>query len=168
MDEGRLVFIPYLCSLLMFSVLPSYATEPDVTPWQNSVFNSEKGALAIQQVQAAQGNAEAQAVMGERYARGDGVAQDTKEAFMWYQKSADQGFPAGLGFLSDTYLHDKNYEESYFWFLLELQFVCPSTFCFQLGEPFASHLTPEQVAKVKKRAEEWKPIPSSSTADAKE
>ena len=41
---------------------------------------------------AEQGIAEAQFILGMRYAAGRGVRQDYAEAIKWYRKSAEQGF----------------------------------------------------------------------------
>ncbi len=42
-------------------------------------------------VMAAQRNADAEYVLGERYQTGDGVPQDLKAAVEWYLKAARQG-----------------------------------------------------------------------------
>lgn len=39
---------------------------------------------------AEQGDAQAQFVLGTSYARGEGVAQDAKQAMIWYRKAAEQ------------------------------------------------------------------------------
>lgn len=46
---------------------------------------------SLPHARAAQGDAEAQLQMGMRYAAGDGVAQNDKEAALWFAKAAKQG-----------------------------------------------------------------------------
>ena len=43
------------------------------------------------------GHAKAQCHLGRFYYRGDGVEKDLSEAFKWYFKSADQGYPMAQG-----------------------------------------------------------------------
>ena len=48
-------------------------------------------ALRLLNPLAAEGNAEAQAVLGKMYETGQGVAKNDAEAAIWYRKAADQG-----------------------------------------------------------------------------
>ena len=72
------------------------------------------GAVPFSQVlvQANAGIAKAQVAVGDAYAKGNGVPQDYKKAFTWYQKAADQGYAQGqrpLGALYELgYGVDKN------------------------------------------------------------
>ena len=64
-------------------------------------------------VRAEQSDAEAQYLLGDMYAKGEGTPQDTKEAVRWYRASAEQGhakaqfnlafmYQYGLGAPQDT------------------------------------------------------------------
>jgi len=55
---------------------------------------------------AEQGDAEAQYNLGVRYANGEGVPEDYKEAVKWFRKAAEQGFAAAHEFAYETDLRD--------------------------------------------------------------
>jgi uncharacterized protein len=42
-------------------------------------------------IKAEQGDAESQNNLGARYANGEGMVQDDKQAAFWFRKAADQG-----------------------------------------------------------------------------
>ena len=47
--------------------------------------------IAELRVEAEQGNAFAQFILGNAYDKGEGVAQDRREAVRWFRKAAEQG-----------------------------------------------------------------------------
>lgn len=53
------------------------------------------------------GDAESQAALGMRYARGEGVPQEAGAAVSWLRRAAEQGSPRGLYYLGLT--HDKGH-----------------------------------------------------------
>lgn len=53
---------------------------------------------------AEQGDVEAQFNLGVSYDQGQGVAQDAKQAVVWYRKAAEQGFAAAQHNLGVMYL----------------------------------------------------------------
>ncbi len=64
----------------------------------NNVEDKPKGRTNLYQdniAAAYRGDAEAQALVGIAYMLGDGIDINYKEAFNWFKKSADQGFPKG-------------------------------------------------------------------------
>jgi len=71
---------------------------------------------------AQQGDAKAQFNLAVRYAKGEGVAQDKKEAVYWYRQSAEQGFAVAQLALGKSYLMGegvpKNEQTAYMWLLL--------------------------------------------------
>ena len=52
---------------------------------------------------AAEGDAEAQWQLGQRYEKGDGVRQDSMRAIAQYKKAADQGHKAACAKLASCY-----------------------------------------------------------------
>ena len=65
--------------LLVFLLIPFFNAFP-------------KSEFSKNQKQAKKGNAAAQFNLGICYEQGRGVEKDTKKAFEWYKKSAEQGF----------------------------------------------------------------------------
>lgn len=61
------------------------------------------GALAQYRALAVQGNAAAQANLGDLYANGRGVARDDATAVTWFRKAAEQGDTYGESWLADMY-----------------------------------------------------------------
>lgn len=53
------------------------------------------GAAKAIRALADEGNAKAQAILGDMYMHGDGVPKDPAMAVQWYRKSAEQGWPGG-------------------------------------------------------------------------
>jgi len=68
-----------------------------VTAWmvldQNPAISGTKVPQTLPHARAAQGDAEAQLQLGLRYAEGDGVIQNDKEAAKWLALAAKQGLP---------------------------------------------------------------------------
>jgi TPR repeat protein len=119
---------------------------------------------------ADQGNSEAQSTLGVFYKNGLGTKQDNAEAFKWYRKAADQGdalaqwsigqmFKNGEGVKQDS-------EQAYFWELVAEKSQ-PDDPYSPHHEYYAKQLTPESIAAIKKRAQEWKPIPAPAEATGK-
>ena len=62
---------------------------------------------------ADQGNADAQARLGVRYAKGEGVPQDPAEAVRWFRKAADQGNADAQVFLGVMYDNGQGVPQDY-------------------------------------------------------
>ena len=66
-----------------------------VTAWfaldQHSTLSAAQAPASLPHIRAAQGDAEAQLQLGMRYAAGDGVIQNDKEAARWFALAAKQG-----------------------------------------------------------------------------
>ena len=79
-----------------------------------------KNALPFLEKSAAQGNAQAQNVLGCMYENGDGVPQDIKTAILWYEKAATLGSAAAqfnLGILYDVGKGvSQDYKKAAFWY----------------------------------------------------
>jgi putative methionine-R-sulfoxide reductase with GAF domain len=129
-----------------------YSAEADTSPEAYSgLALKDLGKLA----QA--GNASAEYALGMRYATGEGVAQDYREAMLWFLRSADHGsvraqsrvaswFWAGRGTSQD-------YSRAYFWALLAQSRGDETgrTIVLQTA-PF---LSPAQIDAEHKEAEKW-------------
>ena len=62
---------------------------------------------------AEQGNAGAQAMLGEMYGNGEGVPQNYAEALKWFRKAADQGDAQGQYDLGYSYDSGKGVPQDY-------------------------------------------------------
>ena len=75
-----------------------------------------------------------------------------------WQSLAEQGDVAAqdrIGWMYENGIGVKqSYTEAYFWLFLARR--------YRGGAEAAKYLTPEQIAAVKKRLEEWKPTPAAS------
>jgi TPR repeat protein len=83
---------------------PARVSNPSTTPRQVSTANDPylMNIDALRRI-AVQGDPTAQNLLGNRYARGIGVAQDTQMAGYWYRRAADQGFPEAQYQLGELY-----------------------------------------------------------------
>ena len=70
--------------LALLVVVACWGSTLQANDWKNAPISEVQKA-------AEQGLAEAQIVLGLMYARGEGVAQDDKQAVAWYRKAAEQG-----------------------------------------------------------------------------
>ncbi len=106
---------------------------------------------------AAAGNADAQYALGKRYATGDGVKQDYREAMRWFLPAADRGsaraqaraaafFLAGRGVPQD-------YSKAYFWALLA-KAGGDNEASFFIAQS-APYLSPAQINAEHMQAENW-------------
>lgn len=105
-------------------------SEPEVIvePEDNTNSESDEGENPASPVpdeddlmaRAKRGNAIAQNALGNCYRRGHGRQQNDEEAFKWYQKSADQGYPEAEKNLGWCYMKGRGVEanmgNSVFWF----------------------------------------------------
>jgi TPR repeat protein len=69
--------------------------------------------FAALQTSAEKGAADAQVSLGKRFAAGNGVAQDDKQAVEWYRKAADQGYAEGQCNLGLSYAEGKGVAKDY-------------------------------------------------------
>ena len=87
-------------------------------------------ALRLFRTRAEQGDAAAQNNLGNMYRRGEGVAQDSVQAYMWFTLAATR-FPA-----SETEKHENAIRDR---------------------EEVAAKMTAEQISEAQQLAREWKP-----------
>ncbi len=112
---------------------------------------------------ALQGDSNAQLNLGNYYATPQNAAPDFTMAAIWYRKAADQGNAEAQYRLGDLYYRGKgvpqqSYEDAYFWFTLASR-AGPAAYAVDLDET-ARHLTDAQIAAIKQRADDWKPVSS--------
>ncbi|MBT5073746.1 MAG: sel1 repeat family protein, partial [Kordiimonadaceae bacterium] len=62
--------------------------------------------------QAALGNTEAEFMLGEVYAKGQGIPQNQSEAMKWYKSAADKNHLQAQVELANAYLKNENYAEA--------------------------------------------------------
>jgi TPR repeat protein len=62
---------------------------------------------------ADQGDAVAQFLLGDQYAKGEGVSQDYAEAMTWFRKAAEQGRPVAKLYLGVMYAEGRGVPQDY-------------------------------------------------------
>lgn len=127
---------------------------------------------------AQQGNVTAQFNLGQLYDTGlNGVQINPKEAAMWYRMAAERGSSLGQSRLSRLYQMGsglkQDWNEAYFWWCLSVSKGLHGTFIdYAPGakrvtqeelsaaqtQKLEQHLSPKQIAAVKRRVKTWKPI----------
>jgi putative methionine-R-sulfoxide reductase with GAF domain len=106
---------------------------------------------------ALSGDPAAQYSLGLRYASGDGIRQDYREAISWFSKSANQGDVRAAPKLAAFYWAGrgatKDYSKAYFWGLLA-QAAGDETgrVIVMSSAPF---LTPASIARQQQQADKW-------------
>jgi len=109
-------------------------------------------------VEAEQGNAIAQFILGSMYENGEGVAQDYIEAMMWYHKAAEQGDTDAQYNLGNLYDNENlgvahDYVMSHMWFTIAS--VNGYQDAFKKRDSVAEKMTPSQIQEAQKLAREW-------------
>ena len=129
-------------------------TPPAPTPDKQATTAVSAPDFAATKKAAESDNALAQTNLGLMYYNGQGVPQDYAEAMKWYRLAADQGDALAQTNLGLMYYKGKgvppDYAEAYLWSLVAA--ASGYAVAAELLDPFASKLTPHQVAAAKKRA----------------
>ncbi len=107
---------------------------------------------------AASGDPPAQYALGVRYASGDGVKQDDKEAAAWFIKAAENGNVKAQAALGTRYWVGNrgvppSVTQAYFWTVLARAAGDQNSKTF--ATILASHLTRAQAAEIEQRANAW-------------
>jgi putative methionine-R-sulfoxide reductase with GAF domain len=107
---------------------------------------------------AASGDPPAQYALGLRYASGDGVKQDDKEAAAWFSKAAENGNVKAQAALGTRYFAGNrglppSLSQAYFWTVLARAAGDPSSKNF--ATILASHMSRAQAAAIEQKAEVW-------------
>jgi TPR repeat protein len=108
---------------------------------------------------ADQGDAVAQYLLGDQYAKGEGAPQDYAEAMIWFRKAAEQGHPVAKLYLGVMYAEGRgvpqDYVRAHMWFSLSAaQGEQKAVKALDMAE---RRMTPAQIAEAQKLSREWKP-----------
>jgi hypothetical protein len=113
---------------------------------------------------AHQGYARAQFALGERYARGDGIAKDEAEAARWYMLAADQGNYGAQLHLGVLYEYgrgvSKDFIQAYKWYAIAARGDAarnPKSQAIKNRDNLASKLTPDQLSEAQRLIDNWSP-----------
>lgn len=106
---------------------------------------------------ASQGDAKAENALGLRYATGDGVTLDEKQAARWFTSAAEHGNVAAQSKLGSLYWNGRGLPQSdnqaYFWTVLARAGGSDAS---KTMAPFiVARLTPAQRATIEKQAADW-------------
>jgi TPR repeat protein len=158
---------------LLLVILVTAAAVPAVAgPYEDGVATYNSGdyatALRVWRPLAEQGNAAAQANLGNMYTYGEGVARDQTVAISWSRKAAEQGY-ANAQLIFGTKCEKgegvpQDYVQAHKWYNLaasgsdadEQQTVVAAKY----SNAVAAKMTPAQIAEAHKLAREWKPTPA--------
>jgi putative methionine-R-sulfoxide reductase with GAF domain len=106
---------------------------------------------------ADKGDADAQNALGLRYASGDGVMQDEREAVSWFTKAAENGNVKAQVALGTRYWAGRgvtpSLQEAYFWTVLARAAGDKNSKTF--AELLASRMTRAEAASIEQRADRW-------------
>jgi TPR repeat protein len=106
---------------------------------------------------AAKGDAAAQNALGLRYATGDGVKPDEREAVNWFTRAANQGYIAAQSKLGSVYFRGRNIPQNlgqaYFWMVLARASGDENSKV--LAPLVAARLTREQITSIELDASHW-------------
>lgn len=114
--------------------------------------------LKILRPKALAGNASAQHNLGYMYEKGFGVPRNPAIAASWYQKSANQGYPAGQLALGRLYFEgdgrQRDLVEAYKWMYLAGR---GTSRAFQYLNVIGNMLTYDQMSEAMRRGQLWTP-----------
>lgn len=125
------------------------------------VTEDSKGAIALFEAAANQGDAHAQGQLGFLYRFGvNGVlAKNSQIASQWLLKAAQQGMPGAQNMLGNMYLAGegvpRNHQQAYFWYLLAS--ASGDSAAVTNRDNLEPHLTPQERADAQRNASAWKP-----------
>jgi Sel1 repeat-containing protein len=106
---------------------------------------------------ALQGDPTAENALGLRYATGDGVTPNEREAVRWFTKAAEQGNTAAQSKLGSVYFRGRdipqNFNQAYFWMALARANGDENSKV--LAPLVAAHLTRDQVTAIELDASRW-------------
>ena len=107
-------------------------------------------------VEAEQGNAGCQYILGVMYRKGEGVAQDFKETVKWYTKAAEQGDAKAQSTLGIMYDHGRgvvqDYKNAHMWF--NIAAANGNSKAVEKREIIAKEMAPSQIKKAQDMARE--------------
>ncbi len=111
---------------------------------------------------AREGEARAQFSIALLYLRGQGVARDTAVAMRWLRMAANRGDGEARLVLGDLYMKgpQRDYVKSYMWLILAVANLRgpQRKIAFRLRKQAAQRMTPEQIARAKQMAQDWRAL----------
>lgn len=149
------------------SVHSVFASFPALTPAKTAQPGPSVETATLEQLQhlAAQGDAAAENALGLRYATGDGVIRDEKEAARWFTSAAEHGNVAAQSKLGQLYWVGRgvptNLNQAYFWTVLAR--AAGQEGSKTLAPMMASRMTSSQRAAIEREAADWYSRHESST-----
>jgi putative methionine-R-sulfoxide reductase with GAF domain len=106
---------------------------------------------------AEKGDAAAQNALGLRYATGDGLIVNERQAVYWFTRSAEQGNVPAQSKLGSVYFRGKdipqNFSQAYFWMVLARASGDETSKI--LAPTVAGHLTQDQITSIEIDADRW-------------
>jgi len=109
------------------------------------------------------GHANAQFILGEMYANGEGVPKDDVEAMRWYRKAAEQGYVTAQFYLGLMYASGEGVPrdriEAYMW--VNLAAVQGQEMAAWIRDRLQLEMTKSEIALAQARAREWWPSSGS-------
>jgi uncharacterized protein len=126
-------------------------------------------ALAVWKPLAAEGNAEAQTLLGAMYWQGEGVPRDLHEAARWYLKAAEQGYARAQNDIGFMYgfgegVPPRDDVQAHMWLTLAIDRYTDKNKerreqAIKDRATLAARMTSAQLAEAERRARDWKPKP---------
>jgi len=139
------------------TVLASSQPPTATTPSAISLPAFDTSTFAQLQKSAERGDPAAENALGVRYATGEGVKLNEKEAFRWFTKAAEQGNVSAQFRLGSFYWGGRgvpqNLNEAYFWIVLAR--AGGDNNSKALATVLASHMTRAQAIAIEQQASEW-------------
>jgi len=133
------------------------SSHPPAAPGANLPASVDTATLPQLQQLAEQGDARAQNVLGLRYATGDGVKLDEREAARWFTRAAEQGNVNAQSKLGSLYWVGRgvpqNLTQAYFWTVLARAGGDEGSKA--LATVLSSHMTRSQSVAIEQQAETW-------------
>ena len=171
-----------ICAAAFIFLALGYILAPSIQPWIQDRLNSrdrgvptvlassqppaeipslppiETATLDQLRQLAATGDSAAEYALGLRYASGDGVKQDDKEAAIWFNKAAENGNVKAQAALGTRYFAGNrgvppSLNQAYFWTVLARAAGDQSSKNF--ATILASHMSRAQAAAIEQKAEVW-------------
>jgi hypothetical protein len=113
---------------------------------------------------ANQGYARAQFALGEKYAKGDGIAKDEAEAARWYTLAADQGDYSAQLYLGVLYEYGRGVArdlvQAYKWYAIAARQVAarnPKSQAIKNRDYLVGKLTPDELSEAQRLIDNWNP-----------
>ena len=159
-------------ALLVLALLGAQAAEAQTFENASAAYRRGDYAVAFESFRdlAAQGHADAQALVGHMYAEGRGVPQDDTEAVRWYRQAAEQGNAHAQYYLGIMYAGGRgvpqDYVQAHKWINLAAARSSASDQwredAVQTRDDVASTMTTVQIAEAQRLAREWEPKQASA------